>query len=147
VCSRYVLRIIADLDFLDFAPVPLRARCDGWSELQHAFVVALARGLGPGAAARSVGKNRQTAYALRKRTGAESFAAAWDAAAAFGRRARLLRSAGASPPKMRAAGPRESDKSDKSDKSDTGLSASLNFLNLRRPTVAFRPMTLRRPPC
>jgi hypothetical protein len=132
---------MADLDFLDFAPVPLRARCDGWSaELQRAFVVALARGMGPGAAARSVGKNRQTAYALRKRRGAESFATAWDAAAAFGRRARLLRSAGAPPP----AGPRESDKSDKS---DTGLSASLNFLNLRRPTVAFRPMTLRRPPC
>jgi hypothetical protein len=62
-----------------FTPVPLRRRADGWSpDLQLRFIHALSRGLSPGEAARSVGKNRQNAYALRKRPGAESFAAAWD---------------------------------------------------------------------
>jgi hypothetical protein len=62
-----------------FIPVPLRPRADGWSpDMQLRFIVALSHGLTPGEAARSVGKNRQNAYALRKRQGAESFAAAWD---------------------------------------------------------------------
>ena len=56
-----------------FTPVPLRRRADGWSpELQLRFIVALSRGLTPGEAARSVGKNRQNAYALRKRKGARA---------------------------------------------------------------------------
>jgi hypothetical protein len=72
-----------------FTPVPLRPRADGWPpELQLRFILALSRGLTPGEAARSVGKNRQNAYALRKRPGAESFAAAWDAVVAHGRRSR-----------------------------------------------------------
>jgi hypothetical protein len=72
--------------FVLFTPVPLRARADGWSPaLQLHFLEGLARGMTPGAAARALGKNRQTAYALRKRPGAESFAAAWDAAVAFAR--------------------------------------------------------------
>ncbi|HEY0131578.1 MAG TPA: hypothetical protein VGB57_09245 [Allosphingosinicella sp.] len=67
-----------------FTPVPLRPRADGWSpDLQLRFIVALSRGLAPGEAARSVGKNRQNAYALRKRPGAESFAAAWDSVVAY----------------------------------------------------------------
>lgn len=72
-----------------FIPVPLRPRADGWSpELQLRFIHALSRGLTPGEAARSVGKNRQNAYALRKRKGAESFAAAWDAVVAYVRQVR-----------------------------------------------------------
>lgn len=75
--------------FLRFAPVPVRARHDGWSPaLQLRFIVALARGAGVDEAARSIGRSRQTAYALRRRAGAEGFAAAWDAAVAFAREAR-----------------------------------------------------------
>jgi hypothetical protein len=77
-------------EYVLFTPVPLRARCDGWSPaLQLRFVRLLAEGMKPGAAAEAVGKNRQNAYALRKRPGAESFAAAWDAAIAFAARTRL----------------------------------------------------------
>lgn len=75
-----------------FTPVPLRPRADGWSpDLQLRFIVALSRGFTPGEAARSVGKNRQNAYALRKRAGAESFAAAWDFVVARVRRLRIER--------------------------------------------------------
>lgn len=79
---------------LDFAPVPLRAHHNGWSpELQLRFIVALARGAGPDEAARSLGMTRQSAYRLRKRSGARSFAAAWDRAQAFARSvARVARS-------------------------------------------------------
>lgn len=76
--------------FLDFAPVPVRPRHDGWTpQLQRRFIVALARGASVEAAARAVGKSRTTAYALRKRPGAESFAAAWDSALACARRMRI----------------------------------------------------------
>jgi len=72
-----------------FTPVPLRPRADGWSpDMQLRFILALSQGLTPGQAARSVGKNRQNAYALRKRTGAESFANAWDSVVAYARRVR-----------------------------------------------------------
>ena len=75
-------------DFLRFEPVPVRARRDGWTpERQRRFIVLLARGAGPHAAARSLGLSRQTAYALRGRRGAEAFAAAWDAAQDFAARA------------------------------------------------------------
>jgi hypothetical protein len=64
-----------------FKPVPLRGRRDGWSaERQRAFIAFLAQGFRTGQAARMVGMSRQTAYSLRDREGAESFAAAWDAA-------------------------------------------------------------------
>jgi len=80
------------LCILAFTPVPARARCDGWScAVQRGFVEGLAAGMTPGAAARSVGMGRQGAYALRRRPGAESFAAAWDAAAAFAARQRAAR--------------------------------------------------------
>lgn len=73
-------------DFLRFTPVSTRARHDGWTEAaQRRFILSLARGLGPAAAARREGKSSQTAYALRKKPGAESFAAAWDAAQGFAR--------------------------------------------------------------
>jgi hypothetical protein len=70
--------------FLRFTPVPGKARHDGWSPArQFRFLLALARGAGVHEAARQVGRSRQTAYRLRTRSGAESFAAAWDAALAF----------------------------------------------------------------
>lgn len=76
-------------DFLRFAPVPVRSRRDGWSPLlQLRFVVALARGASVDEAARGLGRSRQTAYALRRRSGAEGFAAAWDSAVAFAQEAR-----------------------------------------------------------
>jgi hypothetical protein len=70
--------------FLRFTPVPVKARHDGWSHaVQLRFVLAIARGAGVDEAARSVGRARVGAYRLRRRAGAESFAAAWDSAAAF----------------------------------------------------------------
>lgn len=74
--------------FLHFDPVPLRARNDGWTpDLQRRFILLLARGSYPADAARRLGRSRQTAYALRRRRGGESFAAAWDEAVDFARRA------------------------------------------------------------
>lgn len=62
-----------------FRPVPLRARCDGWSEArQCGFLVQLYVTGTVTAAARGVGMTRASAYRLRAREGAESFAAAWD---------------------------------------------------------------------
>ncbi len=62
-----------------FHPVPLRARSDGWSEArQCAFLAQLYFTGSVTVAARSVGKSRASAYRLRARPGAESFAHAWD---------------------------------------------------------------------
>ena len=70
--------------FMRFDPVPVRAQRGGWSAArQRRFILALARGAGPGEAAGALGKTRQSAYDLRKRPGAESFSAAWDGAVAF----------------------------------------------------------------
>jgi hypothetical protein len=64
-------------NFLRFQPVPLRARSDGWTPaLQTQFILLLATGAGAHEAARRLGRSRQTAYALRRKPGAESFAAA-----------------------------------------------------------------------
>ena len=80
--------------FLRFTPVAVRSQHNGWSpELQQRFIVALARGDGPDAAARSLGRTRQSAYQLRKRRGAGSFAAAWDRALDFARSAAGARGA------------------------------------------------------
>jgi len=63
-----------------FVPVPVRARADGWTpSRQAAFLAELAITRSVLAAARKVGMARETAYRLRARAGAESFAAAWDA--------------------------------------------------------------------
>jgi hypothetical protein len=79
-----------------FTPVPGRARYDGWTaELQFRFIEALAAGLRPGEAAARVGRNRQNAYALRRRPGGEAFAAAWDKAVAAGRERRQAERRGA----------------------------------------------------
>ena len=67
----------------DFTPVPVRARKDGWTpERQRIFIAELRRGRPVSASARAVGMSRESAYRLRERPGAESFAAAWDAALA-----------------------------------------------------------------
>lgn len=64
-----------------FTPVPLRTRTDGWTTArQNAFVDALRRTGSVDCAAAAVGMSRASAYRLRARLGAGSFAAAWDAA-------------------------------------------------------------------
>jgi hypothetical protein len=68
----------------DFDPVPVRVRRDGWtSERQREFIRLLHVRPDIGSAAKAVGMSRRSAYRLRERPGAESFAAAWDAALAL----------------------------------------------------------------
>lgn len=75
---------------LAFTPVPVRARHDGWSpERQIAFIHRLALCGSVSTSARAVGKSRKSVYDLRGRPGAESFAAAWDAALGMGRSRQL----------------------------------------------------------
>jgi hypothetical protein len=57
----------------------LRARNDGWTEVrQCAFLARLYATGSVSAAAEAVGMSRASAYRLRARKGAESFAFAWD---------------------------------------------------------------------
>lgn len=78
---------------LAFTPVRTAAkRSDGWTpRKQHAFIRALAASGIVAAAARSVGMGATSAYNLRRRAGAESFAAAWDRARQAARAAALER--------------------------------------------------------
>lgn len=70
--------------FLQFTPVPVRAQHNSWApRLQRLFILDLARGAGPGEAAARLGRTRQSVYRLRSKAGAESFAAAWEAAQAI----------------------------------------------------------------
>jgi len=74
VQSRRISRIPA------FTPVPLRPRLDGWSPLRQAeFIGLLAQTRCVTKAAVLVGMSRESAYRLRRKPGAEEFAAAWDA--------------------------------------------------------------------
>lgn len=70
---------------LDFAPVPLAWRSDGWTpERQRAFIEELADcGIVREAAAR-VGMSEQSAYGLRRRADADAFNKAWDTAVHMG---------------------------------------------------------------
>ena len=72
-------------DSLDFDPVALRARHDGWTATrQRAFIEELADcGIVREAAAR-VGMTEQSATRLRRRAEAKAFSLAWDAALQFG---------------------------------------------------------------
>lgn len=73
----------ADARFLgeSFDPVQLRPRHDGWTPArQRAFIEHLADTLCVETAAMAVGMSVRSAFALRRRAGAEGFAAAWDAA-------------------------------------------------------------------
>lgn len=64
-----------------FAPVPLRHRSGGWTPMkQAAFLGLLAETGCVRTAARRLGMSRETAYRLRRKPGAGSFAHAWDAA-------------------------------------------------------------------
>ena len=64
-----------------FGPVPVRYRHDGWlPDRQQAFIETLADTGCVETAARSVGMTRNSAYALRRRTDAQAFRLAWDAA-------------------------------------------------------------------
>lgn len=72
-------------DLLHFAPVPHARRARGWThDAQLAFIAALARCGVVAQAARSVGCSPRSAYYLRQRPGADSFAAAWDWALEMG---------------------------------------------------------------
>lgn len=75
-----------------FTPVPSRKpRHDGWSaQRQRQFITGLAALGSVSGAARVVGSSVAGVYALRKRAGAESFAAAWDAALAEARERRFM---------------------------------------------------------
>jgi hypothetical protein len=64
-----------------FYPVPTRTRRDGWTlQRQADFLGMLAETGSVMGACEAIGMSRKSAYALRARPGAESFAAAWDAA-------------------------------------------------------------------
>ena len=80
-------QLLADEDLLAFAPVPLdRHRSNGWTAAQQErFILALHVMGSVGQAAKAVGMSRQSAYNLRERPGAESFAKSWDAAIDMGR--------------------------------------------------------------
>jgi hypothetical protein len=68
---------------LDFTPVSVRARRDGWTaERQAAFIAVLREGRCVLAACRRVGKSSESAYKLYRRPSAASFRRAWDAALA-----------------------------------------------------------------
>ena len=64
-----------------FYPVPTRTRRDGWTiERQADFLGMLAETGSVIGACEAIGMSRKGAYRLRGLPGAESFAAAWDAA-------------------------------------------------------------------
>lgn len=74
-------------DIPAFTPVPVsRSRHDGWTAAkQRGFIVALAESGLVAKAAKAVGMGVTSAYNLRRRPGAESFAAAWEDALAGAR--------------------------------------------------------------
>ena len=80
------MRTISDYE-PEFTPVALdRVRHDGWTpERQRLFLVALAALGTVDAAAQAVGMSRISAYNLKKRADAGSFADEWDRALGFGR--------------------------------------------------------------
>ena len=78
------------LEALDFTPVPVRPRHDGWTQArQEGFILRLALGGCVSMAAKGVGKTKAAAYRLRERPGAAGFAAAWDRALGWGRSSRI----------------------------------------------------------
>lgn len=71
---------------LAFEPVPVKPRHDGWTvERQRGFILRLAICGCVSKSAEGVGMSAKSAYRLRERAGAESFAAAWDRALGWGR--------------------------------------------------------------
>ena len=87
VLSPRLVALLEDmpLEALAFSPVPVKPRHDGWTvERQKWFILRLALGGCVSVAARGVGMTRKSAYRLRERPDAESFAAAWDRAQGWG---------------------------------------------------------------
>jgi hypothetical protein len=79
-------RLLADTCLAFTAVEQQRLRADGWTpETQANFIRALEAMGSVGKAARAVGMGRASAYRLRERAGASSFAAAWDRAISAGR--------------------------------------------------------------
>lgn len=80
------MRTISDYE-PEFTPVALdRVRHDGWTpERQRLFLIALAALGTVDSAAQAVGMSRISAYNLKKRADAGSFADEWDRALGFGR--------------------------------------------------------------
>ena len=78
--------LLADHDYLSFTAVPMdRQRGNGWSpKQQERFILALEAMGSVGHAARAVAMGRASAYRLRERPGAESFAQSWDRAIEMG---------------------------------------------------------------
>ena len=74
---------IPPLKLPPFHAVQTRARVDGWTPIRQAeFIGYLAETRSVSAAAKAVFMTRESAYRLRKRAGAEGFAAVWDMALA-----------------------------------------------------------------
>lgn len=73
-------------DEIAFTPVPSKTnRRDGWTaERQRDYIFCLQSIGSVTAACRAVGKSVRSAYALRERPGADSFAQAWDMAIEMG---------------------------------------------------------------
>jgi hypothetical protein len=66
---------------IDFSPAPTRKRHAGWTaEKQRKFIERLALTGSAGQASAAAGVASSSAYRLRNKAGADSFAAAWDAA-------------------------------------------------------------------
>ena len=75
----------AEPDPLAFTPVAVSGRHNGWTpHRQHDFIRALAAMGNVSRAARAVGKTKQSAYTLRDRPDADSFADAWNTALQMG---------------------------------------------------------------
>src|SRR5881409_568980 len=72
---------LAPLPAIDFTPAPTRKRHAGWTaEKQRKFIDRLALTGSAGQASAAAGVASSSAYRLRNKAGADSFAAAWDAA-------------------------------------------------------------------
>lgn len=85
--AAYVGEVPDDDDpLLQFAPFihPQPKRTSITPDLQRRFVATLAATGIVAQAARSIGKSMEALYMLRRRPGAEGFAAAWDEAAGWG---------------------------------------------------------------
>ena len=71
-------------DLLDFAPVPVQPRVNGWdAEAQRAFIALLATTGSKRRAALAIGRNAYGIDQLLKRPGSDSFKAAYDRAMAI----------------------------------------------------------------
>ena len=68
-------------DHLDFTPIPVRARHDGWTPArQHEFIMRLADSGSVSEACRGTGMSVQSAYRLRRHPEAVDFRDAWERA-------------------------------------------------------------------